>query len=195
MKLTVKPLTGPDIAPMIGDLARLRIEVFRAFPYLYEGDMAYETRYLERYATSRDALVVAAFDADRLVGAATAAPMEDHALEFAQPLRAFGYRPDRILYCGESVLLPEYRGQGIGHAFFDAREDHGRQLQRAQVAFCAVIRPNTHKGRPVNYVALDSFWRKRGYEPLEGVIAQFAWQDVGEVAETSKPMQFWMRDL
>jgi hypothetical protein len=27
------------------------------------------------------------------------------------------------------------------------------------------------------------------------VIAQFAWKDVGEARETSKPMQFWIRPL
>ena len=33
---------GRAIAPHIGDLARLRTEVFRAFPYLYEGSPGYE---------------------------------------------------------------------------------------------------------------------------------------------------------
>ena len=35
---TFKRVTGSDIAPHVEDLARLRIEVFREFPYLYDGD-------------------------------------------------------------------------------------------------------------------------------------------------------------
>lgn len=130
MPLRVKPLTGEALAAALPALAELRVEVFRAFPYLYAGDPDYERRYLSAYAASRDAVVVGAFDGPRLIGAATAAPMEDHAAEFARPFAECGRRLGEILYLGESVLLPEYRGRGLGHAFFDEREAHGRALGR-----------------------------------------------------------------
>lgn len=41
----------------------------------------------------------------------------------------------------------------------------------------------------------DAFWRGRGYAPLPGIVAEFAWKDVGDSAETTKPLQFWMRKL
>ena len=40
---------------------------------------------------------------------------------------------------------------------------------------------------------LNDFWRKRGYEPLDGLIAHFAWRDIGEAEETEKSMQYWGR--
>ena len=46
MSLSVRPLTGPEIAAAIDDLAALRIAVFAAFPYLYDGAAAYEADYL-----------------------------------------------------------------------------------------------------------------------------------------------------
>lgn len=193
--IRIEPLTGDTLASRLDDLAALRIAVFRAFPYLYDGDAAYERDYLKAYAASRDAIVIGAFDGDRLVGAATAAPMEDHAAAFAAPFEARGYRLADILYFGESVLLPDYRGHGIGHAFFDGREDHARSLGRSLATFCAVVRPGDHPGRPAGYSPLDGFWRKRGYVPVEGLTTVFDWKDVGDAAETPKAMQFWMRGL
>ena len=40
--MIVAPLSGDQIDAALDDLARLRIAVFRAFPYLYHGDMEYE---------------------------------------------------------------------------------------------------------------------------------------------------------
>ena len=37
MTVEIKSLSGIDATPYLDDLARLRIEVFRAFPYLYDG--------------------------------------------------------------------------------------------------------------------------------------------------------------
>lgn len=187
-------LTGPEVAGALDDLARLRIAVFRDWPYLYDGDVDYERDYLRAY-TSPGAVVVAAYDGGRMVGAATGAPMEHHAADFAA---AFAARPeplDQIYYCAESVLLPQWRGRGLGHAFFDGREAQARALGRRYSAFCAVIRPDDHPARPAGYRPLDGLWRKRGYAPLPGVIAHFRWRDVGAGAETSKPLQFWMKTL
>ena len=191
----VRALRGAEIAPVMDGLARLRIEVFRAFPYLYDGDLAYERRYLGRFAESPRAFVAAAFDGEQLVGAATASPLEEHEDDFAAPLAEAGIAPERVYYCAESVLLPAYRGQGLGHRFFDLREAEGRALGRDHAAFCAVIRPEDHPARPADYRPLDAFWRKRGYAPLPGAVARFAWRDLGCAEETEKPLQLWMRRL
>lgn len=194
MTVATRVLTGEALGAALEDVARLRIRVFHDFPYLYDGDEDYEQDYLRAYQ-SPGAVVVAAMDGARVVGAATGAPMVDHAADFAA---AFADRPeplDQIFYCAESVLLREYRGQGIGHAFFDAREAHARGLGLTFNAFCSVIRPADHPARPADYRPLDPFWRKRGYEPLPGVVARFLWRDLGDPAETEKPLQFWMRSL
>jgi len=195
MTLTVAPLTGAALAAALPGVARLRIEVFRAFPYLYDGNLAYEEKYLAAYSASPGAIVVGAFDGGRLVGAATGAPMEDHAAEFAAPFAARGHDLTEIFYCGESVLLPEYRGRGIGHAFFDHREARGRALGRRLSCFCAVVRPADHPARPADYAPLDRFWTKRGYARMEGLIARFPWKELGSTTATEKQMQFWMREL
>lgn len=193
--MQTRVLTGSALDAALEDVARLRIAVFRDWPYLYEGSLEYERRYLESYRTSPGAVVVGAFDGPRLVGAATGTPLEDHAEDFAAPFAATGLALNTVFYCAESVLLPEYRGRGLGHAFFDAREAHARALGRSHSAFCAVIRPADHPLKPDTYRPLDGFWRKRGYAPLPGVIAHFRWTDVGAAGETEKPLQFWGKPL
>lgn len=192
--ITTRILTGEAVAGALDDLARLRIAVFRDWPYLYDGDEGYEREYLKAY-TAPGAVVVAAMDGDRMVGAATGAPMEDHAEDFAAAFADRAERLEEIFYCAESVLLPEYRGHGLGHAFFDGREAQGRALGRRWSAFCSVIRPADHPARPKDYRPLDGFWRKRGYQPLPGVVANFHWRDLGDAGETTKQLQFWMKPL
>ena len=195
MTLRIETLTGAALAAALDDVARLRIEVFRAWPYLYDGDLAYEREYLQSYRDSAGAVVVGAFDEDRLVGAATGTPLADHADDFAAAFAQSTLDMADIFYCAESVLLPAYRGQGAGHGFFDAREAHARELGFAKSAFCSVIRPKEHPLHPTGYTPLDPFWRKRGYQPLPGVVAEFAWKDIDQPKETSKALQFWLRDL
>ncbi|MEX0340521.1 MAG: GNAT family N-acetyltransferase [Arenibacterium sp.] len=193
--IDVRVLTGQPLEAVLDDVAALRISVFRAFPYLYDGDLEYERQYLESYRQSDKAILVGAFDGTRLIGAATGAPLADHADEFGDAFQGTGLPPEKIFYCAESVLLQNYRGRGIGHQFFNHREAHARGLGFSHVAFCAVIRPDDHPAKPFSYRALDGFWRGRGYAPLDGIKAQFPWRDVGDVIETEKPMQFWMRAL
>lgn len=191
----VRVLTGAALAAALDDVAALRIAVFRAFPYLYDGDLAYERDYLQTYRDSAGAILVGAFDGERLIGASTGTPLADHSDDFGAAFAGTGHDMAEVFYCAESVLLPEYRGQGVGHRFFDLREAHARQLGYAKVAFCGVQRPMDHPMRPVEYQPLDPFWTARGYTKVEGAVAQFSWKDLGDTEETQKPLQFWLRAL
>ncbi len=187
--------TGEGIAALIGDVARLRIAVFREWPYLYDGDPAYEERYLAGYCACDSAVVVTASDGGRVVGAATGLRMDHADPGLAAAFALTELPPADTFYLAESVLLPEYRGRGAGHAFFALRERHAVQLGLRWAVFCAVIRPDDHPLRPAEARSLAPFWEGRGYRPLLGVVAQLRWRDLGEAAETVKPMQFWIRDL
>jgi GNAT superfamily N-acetyltransferase len=192
----IETLTGEALTRAIPDLARLRIEVFRDWPYLYDGSADYEQRYIRTFSETRGAVIIAAIDGDRVVGAATAAKLAGHAEDFAEPFARGGYDVGKIFYFGESVLQKAYRGRGIGHAFFDQREAHARRFAKiTHTTFCAVQRPDDHPLRPKDYVPLDAFWKKRGYARVEGLVGSFTWPDIGETEPTPKPMQFWMKAL
>lgn len=193
--LLVAPMDPDDVARNIDALANLRMRVFSEYPYLYDGDLSYERDYLRPYVDGRDALVVGAWDGGELVGASTGTPMEDHSGELGEAFAKSGIDLGRVFYCGESVLLPQYRGRGVGHRFFDLREERARCLDRDHVAFCSVIRPQDHPARPEDYRSLEPFWTRRGYAKMPGVEARFAWKDHGDDMESEKPLQFWIRRL
>lgn len=195
MSIAVRSLTGADLQAALPDLARLRITVFAAFPYLYQGSEAYEADYLREFMAAGDAVLIVACDGARIVGAATASPLARQDDYIRAPFIEQGIEPASVFYFGESVLLPKYRGRGIGHAFFDHREAAARRHGASIASFCAVIRAPDHPARPAGYLPLDSFWRKRGYAPASGLIGHFSWRDHGEPAESEKPMQFWLRHL
>lgn len=196
MTLAIAPLTGAALKTALPDIARLRIEVFRDWPYLYDGTYEYERDYFTNFAASDGAVIVVARDGDRIVGAATGAPMGDHADEFATPFNAAKRDTKPLFYLGESVLLKSYRGRGVGHAFFDQREAHAVALGGfTHTTFCSVVRPDGHPMRPDGYRPLDGFWRKRGYRPVPDLVGSFEWLDIGEAALTAKPMCYWMKAL
>ena len=74
--IRIQSFTGSQVEQYIPEVARLRIEVFREFPYLYDGNIEYEAKYLRTYTISPDSVIVIAFDADKVIGASTAVPLE-----------------------------------------------------------------------------------------------------------------------
>ena len=194
MTLRVESFLGAEVARYLPAIAVLRIEVFHEWPYLYDGSIEYEEKYLAGY-TVDGARVAVAFDGDELVGAATALPLLAHSDAVAPPLVAAGFDPEQVYYFGESVLRHDRRGRGLGHRFFDAREAEGRRLGYRWAAFCAVERSAADPRRPKDYVAHDRFWGKRGFVRRPDIVAQFAGQDVGEAGETEKPRVFWVTEL
>ena len=95
-QLDVTSVTGPGIYKILPDLARLRMIVFRDWPYLYDGTLEYEEKYLATFAAAKGAVVVTAYDGKDMVGASTAAPMIEHAGEFGEPFKKAGYDLTKI---------------------------------------------------------------------------------------------------
>jgi GNAT superfamily N-acetyltransferase len=185
---------GEELLPYISDLARLRIEVFRDFPYLYDGDFEYEKKYLQTYIDCPQSVIVLAFDSDEVVGASTAMPMKYETAEIQKPFIENNYDLDEVFYCSESVLNKNYRGLGIGVKFFDEREAHAVELGGFKhITFCCVQRPENHPRRPENYVPLDKFWNKRGYVKHPELHTEYVWKDLDDSEETAKPMTFWLK--
>lgn len=194
--LRTQIVTGSALAAHIGALATLRIRVFREYPYLYDGTEDYERKYLETYTASPDAMAVLAFDGEKIVGASTGVPMAHETGEFKKPFAARGMNSGKIFYCGESVLLPDYRGRGLYRAFFSGREAHARTLGGFEwITFCGVVRDGSDPRAPAGYEPLDNVWRHFGYEPQPDLIAHYPWREVGATETTDHPMMFWIKRL
>lgn len=191
--LTLETVSGIQAHACLPALAHLRLEVFRDFPYLYEGKEADELAHLRIYASHPKAAIILAKDGTQIIGAATCLPLAASDLTVQKPFLDAGLRTDDIFYFGESVLLPAYRGRGLGVGFFKKREDWAKGARMA--CFCAVERPVDHPLRPENYVPLDEFWRHRGYQQRSELSSLMSWRDRGDPSPTRKNMIFWTKDL
>ena len=194
-EIAISTHTGHTARPFLKEVARLRIAVFRDFPYLYDGSLGYEMDYLEEYISSERSLIVLAKHGAEIVGASTGIPLAEADEDFRKPIEAAGIDVRDVFYFGESVLLPDFRGQGLGHKFFDEREKHAGNLGFRIAGFFSVIRADQHPLKPSDYRAHDTFWIKRGYARQNAMIARFPWKQLGEPQETSHELVFWLREL
>ncbi|MFZ9611446.1 MAG: GNAT family N-acetyltransferase [Methylococcales bacterium] len=193
--LRIERCSGTTLTQYIPELARLRIEVFRDFPYLYDGNYEYEEKYLQTYIDTPSSVIVLAIDGERVVGASTALPMKYETDELIKPFIENNYNLDEVFYCSESVLNKDYRGLGLGVHFFEQREAHAKELGGFKtITFCCVERSLNHPRRPLNYVPLDAFWNKRGYFKHPELKTTYLWKDLDDTEETPKPMTFWIKD-
>lgn len=198
--IEVRRLLGAEAEPYIDDVARLRIKIFLGFPYLYEGDLEYEKRYLHHYLDSKDSVVVVALEhtpeGERVVGASTGMPMVEADEAFQRPFVELGHDIERIFYFAESVLDEPYRGQGIGVRFFEEREAHVESLGRFDwVCFASVVRSPDHPMKPADYKPLHDFWRKRGYRRKSELRTAFPWKLAGTTEEHQHVMEFWIKPV
>jgi GNAT superfamily N-acetyltransferase len=196
MKLSYLTVCGHKIATVFDDLAQLRITVFKDFPYLYQGSIDYEKEYLKTYTLAERSMLFAVYSDGRMVGATTCIPLIDETAEVQAPFQQAKFDLATVFYFGESILIPEFRGQGLGNRFFDVRENHAHSFGSFKTTcFCSVVRPEDHPQKPVNYRPLDDFWIKRGYKKEPTLQSQFNWLDIGDSFSTRKQMVYWMRSF
>ncbi|MBL7808197.1 MAG: GNAT family N-acetyltransferase [Saprospiraceae bacterium] len=196
MELRYEKYRGAAFRTVFEPLAALRIRVFRDFPYLYEGTLDYELEYLDTYAQAERALLFAVYDGQKMVGATTCIPLANETPDVQKPFLKAGYHLEEVFYFGESILLQQYRGHGIGHLFFDEREAHAASFGTYRfTCFCAVDRAENHPLRPEGYRPLDAFWMQRGYLKEPTLVSQFTWPDLGESTGTAKNMIYWIKPM
>jgi GNAT superfamily N-acetyltransferase len=193
--ITTKTYSGNEAEKYIQAVAQLRITVFLEFPYLYDGTMEYEEKYLKILFQSPDNVIVIALDGEKVIGASTGLPLVDAGAEIAKSWTD-SHDISKVFYFSESVLLKEYRGKGIGLRFFEERENWVKRLGRFEkMVFCGVVRSVNHHRKPANYLPLDNFWKKQGFMKTENTVCEISWQDLDETAESPKMLHFWYKDL
>lgn len=189
-------LYSKEIEKYINELAQLRMEVFYEFPYLYEGSLEYEKKYLSRYISASDSMVVLLKDGDKVIGMSSCLPLEEEEEAFKKPFENEKIDISKVMYFGESIIKKEYRGRGLGKEFFSLRERHAKRVIQNLLftAFCAVEREKDHPLRPKNYRALDKFWKSQGYEKNQNLKVLYPWCDRGEELESYKSLSFWLKN-
>jgi GNAT superfamily N-acetyltransferase len=200
LTLQYETLFGAAVAPHLDALAALRIRGFRAFPYLYEGTVAYERRYLEAYLNEPRGMLIRVTDGGRLAAAATAVPLassSDIVADGPRLFRAAGYDPATFYYYAEILVEPAYRGRGIAAAIYAERERWARRFGYTSLCLAVVERDAADPRRPKDYVSPERIWIRDGFTKT-AMTFTFAWPTVqvdGRAVEQPNTMRFWMKPL
>ena len=194
--IRLKVLRGHEGKQILEPLSQLRIEVFNEYPYLYEGSFEYEKKYLDRYFSSEKSVVIALLDGETLVGASTAIHLPHEMDSIKETFLKYAYKAEEVVYFGESILKKKYRGLGYGKNFFAERENFAKSIGGIRyTSFCSVIRNPNDARRPADYASPEFLWKKMGYAPAEGLRTQLEWKEIGELSDSPKDMQFWIKEL
>ena len=188
-----KAYRGTDVAKIIEPLGNLRIDVFREYPYLYDGNITEEQKYLSRYVNIKDSLVLMAFEGNQIIGATTATPLIEELEDFRMPYENAGIDTAKTFYFGEAMLRPAYRGMGIYKTFMHERMQAAIQYGATMCTFLAVKRSDDHPLKPNNYQDLKPIWYHYGFVEHPEIQPQYLWKDFDQPEETRKPFTAWLK--
>jgi len=196
LNLHISVLSSEQIDKNIEEIARLRINIFKEYPYLYDGDFEYETRYLKKFTQTPDSMMVVVKDNERVVGAMTGLPLQYEENSIQEPWIVHNKDNKNVYYFSEFLICPEYRGKGLGKKIFELAETTITQLKKYDLfSLATVIRPENHPALPGNYKKLDAFWQQNGYMKKSNLICHIPWKEIGEHEESSKPLIFWLKKV
>lgn len=188
-------LTGKVISSHLDELASLRLDIFREYPYLYLGKREDELAYLTSYAEKPGACIILVKKQEIVIGAATGMPLQCEGEALCAPFSATSHQLDTIYYIGELLFRPAYRNLGLGQRLLNQMENHIRSLGNFRQVTCATVeRPADHPLRPADDIPISRFLARTGFTKLPGVVAHFNWLEVDGV-KRDHDMQFWMKDL
>ncbi|HIJ97353.1 MAG TPA: GNAT family N-acetyltransferase [Desulfuromonadales bacterium] len=191
--ITEQLLTGSAIADALDVLATLRLDIFREYPYLYEGRREDELDYLGTYATTPDACVMLAYDGSAVIGAATGMPLMQEDAQMCDAFAGTALPLDKVYYIGELLFRPAYRNSGLGRKLLVLLESYIRSLGSYHTLTCATVeRPDGHPLRPHDHIPITRFLAHTGFVRFSGVTTHFAWQETDGV-KRDHPMQFWIK--
>lgn len=186
---------GQDAKPYFADMARMRIELFREFPYLYEGNIEGEREHLEKYFSCPQAHVLLVFAADAVVGFSTSIPLIHEIPELREPYEKCGFAPQEGLYLGEAMLEAPQRGQGILRVFFEYHERTAQQLGLRFTTLMTVDRPYNHPLCPAQYTPMDILLAHFTYEKIPGCVVKIEWPQVDTGRTEPNVLSTWQKML
>ncbi len=182
----VEVCRGSDIQPYVDRLAGLRLTVFREYPYLYEGTISEEQNYLKMYSMSSNSILVIARDGDKVIGMATAIPLNETSSDYWKIFSDKKIPIDAIFYLGEMVLLKEYRGKGIGSRIYHQLE----KLVKERGLYKKITLSEVDRGGDDK-----SFWKTKGFIKHPELRVYFSWKEIGELKKTRHALVFSSKNL
>lgn len=102
--IRIEVFSGPEAKKYIEEIAQMRIILFKEFPYLYQGTIADEEKYLETYFNSPDATIILIFNNEKVVGLSSSIPLTRESAEIQQPFLQQNFALHQYLYWGSTII-------------------------------------------------------------------------------------------
>ena len=200
MGITVEVYVGKNSADYIDIVSRFRVEMFKEFPYLYEGDSSFERNYMQGYTTDSRAMIAIARVDGVLAGVSTGIPLISSSEVVSDAKNVFSKEKIDIgdyYYYGEVIVLPKYRGLGLTTKLYAAQDELIKSWGFKHVCILTVIRENDHPLKPKDYKCPDMMWGHLGFFRNK-LTTEYHWptfQADKRVKNVNNVLEFWTKLL
>jgi len=199
-RVEIEILVGENSIGYIETVSKLRIDIFREYPYLYEGDLNYEQQYVKGYTMDKKAMIALARIDGKIAGVSTGIPLISDSEIVVDAKKVFS--KDNIdigdyYYYGEVIVLPEYRGKGITTQLYDAQHELVKEWGYKHVCILTVVREESHPLKPITYRSPDKMWEHLGFF-RNNLTVDYHWPTIHadkSVKDVSNKLEFWTKDL
>lgn len=193
-------LYGSEAKTCMDILASFRIQYFREFPYLYEGNMDYELIYLDGFFSNPEACLIIGREFEQPIVVSTSIPLlsDYEIVKSAENIfAADGLRASEFMYFGEIIIVPQHRGQGLTKRIFAQQEETALKNGYTSTCYLAVDREEEHPMWPDGYKNPAVIWNRLGYRKTN-MVTDFNWPTIqlaGGAEDKPNPMRFWVKEL
>lgn len=189
-------LKGTEIKNYSDELAKMRLEYFKGFPYLYEGNLENERRNFRKLTDNWRSILLIALEGQEIAAVSTATPLDSGYVDVPQDIfRNMGFINQDLYYFGEIIVHQKFQGKGLASQIFKEQEDYAGILGYQGVCFLAVERDHNHPLKPVGYQENDSIWEHLGYQKTNKVVF-LEWPTAlsnGKVENIKNKLVFWIK--
>lgn len=196
----LKVLTSDQVNTYLNDIASFRIKYFKDFPYMYEGNMDYEQKYIGGFVKDKKAILVVAVKDNQIVAVSTALPLISDADILGDAPKKFlekGLNPKDFFYYGEIIIKPEYRGLGVAKAIMSIQEAFAKNLNYKKITLSTVVRSKDDPRAPIDYISSDIVWHNLGFKK-EDIFMEYEWPTIIDqvtVRSIENRMVFWTKTI
>lgn len=194
-KVSLRVFNGEEARKYWRQIASLRIEMFKEFPYLYEGAFEYEKEYLETYFKSKNSRILLAFDKEEVIGFSNNIPVFEELEEIQRAFQEQQINPEKYLYIGEVMIKPLYRGQGLLRKFLEYHENFAAKYAYDHLVFMTVKRPAHHPYKPENYRSLEPIWEHFGYHQHPDLDIRIRWKQIDSSQDEDNHLAVWCKSV
>ncbi len=202
--VSYKTLTKEDFSSYFPELARMRLEYFSTFPYLYIGSLEYEHLYLSGYLNHDEGRIIVALEENQVMGMATGFPLHqnmnnptDITKWFRTSTKINKDKASSYFYLGEVIIKSSMRQNGTAYHLTKFIENDFLNRGYKKSSLITVERPKDHPLAPSRYFPMEYTLKKMKYKDMgiKEAVTYDTRQIDGSVKPDSNMMIFWEKTL